>query len=79
MAAAPTAISPTTAATGSASATTAAALRLRPRFVYHQVAPAKILAVERVHRAVGVFIVGDFHERESAGLAGEAVTNQIHA
>jgi hypothetical protein len=37
------------------------------------------LTVERVHGAVGVFIVGHFHKGESTGLAGEAVTNEIHA
>ena len=79
MASASSAVSTTTASTRPASATTATAFRLRPRFVYHQVATAKILAVERVYGAIGVFIVGYFHEGESAGLAGEAVTNEIHA
>jgi hypothetical protein len=52
---------------------------LGPRFVHHQVAPAKVLAIEGVHSPISVFVIVHFHERESARLPGEPVANQINA
>jgi hypothetical protein len=39
---------------------------LRPRFVDYQVPPAEILAVQRVHRAIGVLVALHFDEGKSA-------------
>jgi hypothetical protein len=61
---------------GAASAA-ASALSLRPRFVDYQVPPAKILAVQGVNSAVGIFVDGNFHESKTAGLSRKTVTNQI--
>jgi hypothetical protein len=72
-AAAPTAVS--TAPT----AATAAALRLGTCFIHHEVSPAKILAVQGVDGAVRVFVIGYFHEGETARLARESIANQIDA
>jgi hypothetical protein len=47
-----------------AASTTAAALLLRTRFVDHQVASTEVLAVKRVDRAIGFFIVGNLDESE---------------
>jgi hypothetical protein len=52
---------------------------LGPCFVHYEVAPAKVLAIERVDGAIGVFIIVHFHEREAPRLPGEPVTNQINA
>ncbi len=76
VASAPTAISTATASARPARA--ASTFRLRPRFVHYQVAPSKILTVERIDGAIGIFIVGHFHECESTGLPGETVTNEIY-
>jgi hypothetical protein len=71
----PAAAAVTAAATAPA---TAAALGLRPRFVYDQVSAAEILTVQRIHGAIGFFVVVDFNKRESARLAGETIANQIY-
>jgi hypothetical protein len=63
VAATPAAVS---AATTAAPATTAAAFGLRPCFVHHQVTPAKILTVQRVHRTVRVFVIVHLDESEPA-------------
>jgi hypothetical protein len=52
---------------------------LRPCFVDDQVPPAKILTVQRVDRAICIFVALYFHEGKSAGLSREPVTNQIDA
>ena len=76
MAAAPAAITTTASATSTAPA---AALSLRPSFVDNQVPPAEILAIQRVDRAVGVFVTLNFDESETARLTREPVTNEIDA
>ena len=77
VAAAPAAVS--AASTRSPAATAASTLCLRPRFVYNQVPPAKILAIEGINGAIGVFIVGHLYKRESSGLPREPVANEIDA
>src|SRR5579859_703527 len=67
-----------TAATATASTTTTtSALSLRPRFIDDEVPPAEVLAVQRIDRAVGVFVALHFHEGKAAGLTREPVTNEI--
>jgi len=68
---------PAVTTVASASAAPAAALGLRPSFVHHQISSRKILTVQRVHRAIRFFVVGNFNEGESARLPGKAVTNQV--
>src|SRR5437879_13350167 len=70
----------TTASAVSATPPTAttAALCLGTRFIHHEVPPAEILAVQRVHRAVRVFVIAHFDEREPARLPSETVANQIY-
>jgi hypothetical protein len=74
MAAAAAAITTASSATSTAPAAT---LSLRPGFIDHEVPAAEILAVQRVDRAVGVFIALHFHEGKAAGLSREAITNEI--
>jgi hypothetical protein len=50
---------------------------LRPRFVDYQVPPAEILAVQRVHRAIRIFVALHFNEGKTARLSRETVTNEI--
>ena len=57
----------------------AAAFRLRPGLIHYQVAPAKILAVQGIHRAVCVFVAVHFHEREASRLSRKTVTDEIDA
>jgi hypothetical protein len=56
---------------------TSATLLLRTCFVHYQIAATKILTVQRVDRAVGFFVVGNFDERETTRLARETITNQV--
>jgi hypothetical protein len=72
MAAASAAISAATAGT------TSAALCLGTCFVYYKVSPAKILTVQRIYRAIRVFVIGHFNERETARLARKPVANQVN-
>jgi hypothetical protein len=72
----PTASAATTTAIATAPAS-ATALGLGPRFVYHQVSPAKVLTVQGIHRTVRIFVAADLHEGETARLAREPVTNQV--
>jgi hypothetical protein len=58
-----------------ATATAAAAFRLRPGLIHHQVAPAEILPVQRIHRTVCVFVAIHFYEREASRLSRKTVTN----
>jgi len=69
---------PTAVAAPAAATTTAAALRLRPRFIHPQVAPAEVLPVHRINRAIRFFVISDFDEGETARLPGKTVVNQIH-
>jgi hypothetical protein len=69
----------TSAAAISAATPAAAALRLRPRFVYHQIPTAKILPVKRIYGPVSVLVVGNFDEGKSARLTRETIPNQIHS
>jgi hypothetical protein len=77
--AAPPATIPATAPAWPAASTAASTFRLGPRFVHHQVAPAKVLAIEGVHGAISIFVVVHFHKRESPRLPGEPVANKINA
>jgi hypothetical protein len=74
MAAAAAAITTTASATSTAPG---AALSLRPGFIDYEIPTAEILAVQRVDRAVGVFVALHFHEGKTAGLSREAITNEI--
>jgi hypothetical protein len=69
-----TASATTAVATASSAAT--GALGLWARFVDHQVPASKVLAVQRGHRAICFFIIGDFDEGEPTRLAGETVANE---
>jgi hypothetical protein len=70
-----TATAPTTAATTMSAATTTettaaaptatATLLLRTSFVDHQIASTEVLAVQRINRAIGFFIVGNFDESKT--------------
>jgi hypothetical protein len=55
-----------TTAAAAPSATTAAAFSLRPRFIDYQVPPAKILPVQRIDRAIGIFVALHFDECKTA-------------
>jgi hypothetical protein len=61
--------------TAAAGAAPAAAFCLRFGFVDHQIAPAKILSVQRINGLLGVFVAGHFDEREPAGLACKPIPN----
>jgi hypothetical protein len=39
---------------------------LRPRFIDYQVPPAEILPVQRVHRAIGIFVALHLDEGKTA-------------
>ena len=74
-----TAIAPTvppTAATAIAASTATAATLARTCFVDDNVAAHEILAVERLHRASGLFVVRDFDETKAPELSGCLVSNQ---
>jgi hypothetical protein len=58
-----------------ATATAARALGLRTGFIDDEIPATEVLTVEAIHRAIGVFIVGNFDESEAARLARETVTN----
>jgi hypothetical protein len=64
---------------GPPTAAAASTFCLGTGFVHYQVAPPKILAIQGIHGAIGVFVVIHFHERESPGLPGEAVADEINA
>jgi ABC-type enterobactin transport system permease subunit len=59
-------MSATAAAKPTAAAATTAALLLRTSFIHHQITPTEVLAVERVDRAIGFFVVVDFDESKTA-------------
>jgi hypothetical protein len=79
--AATTAAMSTTASAATAAetapATTAAALLLGTSFIDDQIAPAKVLAIHGIDRAIRFFVVGNFNESETTRLAREPVTNEI--
>jgi hypothetical protein len=64
-----------TAITAASAATTTAAFRLRPRFIDHEVSAAEVLPVQRVNRAIRIFVTGDFDECKSARLPSKAVAD----
>src|SRR5579884_2300459 len=68
----------TAAAISAATAAATAALGLGTRFIHHQIAPAEILAVQRIDGPIGFLIIGDFNESKTPRLTREAVPNQIH-
>jgi len=76
-ASAPTAT--TSAAVSAAPATAAGAFCLRPCFVHHEVAPAEILSVQGIHRAIRILVTIHFDECEPARLSSKTVTNEIDA
>jgi len=70
----PTAVSP--AAPAAAVAASSAATLARTRFIDDDVAAHQVLAIERLHRASGLFIVGHFDETKTPKLSGGLVSNQ---
>jgi hypothetical protein len=75
----PIAATATTAATITAASTAATgAFRLRASFVDHEVPATKVLTVEAGDGAIGIFITGDFDEREAARLSCKTVTDQTN-
>jgi hypothetical protein len=62
-----------------ATAAAAAAFRLRPGLIHYEVAPAEILPVQRIHRAICVFVAVHLYEREASRLSRKTVTNEINA
>jgi hypothetical protein len=85
MAATATPTAATTVAAASATvptapaSTAASALCLGTCFIHYEVSPAEILTVQRVHRAIRIFVVGHFNEGEPARLSRKTVANQIDA
>jgi hypothetical protein len=67
----------TTASTAisAAPATTAAAFCLRTCFIHHEIASAKILTVQRIHRAIRIIVAIHFDECEPARLSRETVAD----
>jgi hypothetical protein len=61
----------------STSTTTPAAFRLRLGFIDDQIAAAEVLPVEGIDGLLCVWVAGNFNERESARLSGEAIANEI--
>jgi hypothetical protein len=83
MTASPTAASamatPSASVPAPPSATASAALCLGTCFIHHEVSPAKILTIQRVDRAIRVFVICHFNESEPARLSRKTVANQIDA
>lgn len=52
---------------------------LRPCFIHHEVSPAEILTIQRVHRAIRIVVAIHFDEREPARLSRKTIANQIYA
>jgi hypothetical protein len=69
----------TPAAVSAAPATTAAAFCLRSRFVHHQIAPAEILPVQGIDRAIRILVTVHFDEGKPARLPRKTVTDEIDA
>jgi hypothetical protein len=70
----------TAAISPAASATTATGtFCLRPCFVHHEVSPAEILTVQRIHCAVRIFVAIYFDEREPARLSRKTIADEIDA
>lgn len=83
--ASPTAIAATSSPSAAATTTpwstptaTAATLRNRSCFVYHQCAPEEILPIAGSDGPVGFGVVFKVDKTESARFAGEAVANKLH-
>jgi len=60
------ATTPITTATAAAPAASTATLSLWPRFIHYQVPPAEILSVQRIDRAIGIFVALHLHEGKTA-------------
>jgi hypothetical protein len=67
----------TPAAAEASSASAAPAGFLRTCFIDHQVAPAEVLPVHRIDRAIRFFVVCNFYECESTRLTREPVADEI--
>jgi hypothetical protein len=67
-----------TSAPSTAVTATASAAFTRTRLVYDDVASHEILPVEGLDNAGRFFIVADFNESETTGLAAVAVRHQAH-
>jgi RNase P/RNase MRP subunit POP5 len=74
MTAASTTPAPATVAATAAAST--AAFTLRTRFVHHESATQKILAVERFDRFIRFGVVSNFGETETARLSRETIAQQ---
>lgn len=66
----------TTAVTSASTATTASALALRTRFIHHQRAAKKILAVQRLNRLFRLGVISNLRETESTRLPCEAISQE---
>jgi hypothetical protein len=78
MAAASAAVSAATAAAAATSTTTAAsAFGLRPSLIHHQVPTTEILTVQRIDRAIRIFVVAHFNESETTRLARKTIADQV--
>ena len=74
----------TSTATAPASITPAApaataTFGLWPRFVHNEVPSAKVLAIQRIYRAVRIFVVRKLDESETPRLSRKTITDEIDA
>jgi hypothetical protein len=63
------------ATTAASTAATTCTFCLRSCFIHHEISPAEILTIQRVHRAIRIVIAIHFHERESTRLPRKTVAN----
>src|SRR5579871_803607 len=75
----------TTTASGSTATTAASTARSSAAafahgtgFVYNQRTAQEILAIARLNRPVGFFVVAEFRESETARIACEFIANDLH-
>jgi hypothetical protein len=78
-ASAATAAAPTAVPAASSTAATTGTFCLRPCFIHHEVAPAEILTIQRIHRAIRIVVAIYFDEREPARLSRKTIANEIDA
>jgi hypothetical protein len=69
----------TATAAAASTATTTAALGLWPGFIHHEVSPAEVLTVQRIDRAIRIFVIGHFDEGKAARLSRKTIADQIDA
>jgi hypothetical protein len=69
------AVTSATTTAAPATAATAGSLGLWPRFVHHQVPSAEILTVQRIDRAIRIFVIGHFNEGEPARLPRKTIAD----